>query len=203
MKNCKLPTNEECEKLLDEYCVPLHIREHCRAVADYALEIANRFIACGIDVDTELIEKACILHDIARMCDIVNPDYSMFDSVSERDKQTWKKIRTEYKGLCHEEAAYQILKDRYPELALVIKRHKYLAIAYEDQKPQSWEEKIVYYADKRIMHTKKVSLRHRLEDGHKRNILSKKKRPADLGTEKVDKLIFELECEIFSKINKT
>lgn len=200
MKSCKLPTQKQCKDLLDEYRVPEHIRKHCRAVAEYAAELANRFRAAGIEVNTELVEKACLLHDLTRICDIEKLDYSVFERVTDEDKRVWTKLREKYGHLRHEDSAYRILKDDYPELAEVIRRHKYHGIAFADQAPQSWEDKIVYYADKRIMHNRKVSLEERLEDGHRRNRDSRRPKPKGLTCREVDDLIFQLEDEIFSKI---
>ena len=100
--------------------------------------------------------------------------------------------------MVHEDAAYEVLKEKYPVLALTIKRHKYAAILDEQEGPRTWEEKIVYYADKRVMHDKVVSLGQRLEEGHKRNTyLHHTEVQHKINTSKIDSLIYKLEQEIF------
>ena len=67
----------------------------------------------------------------------------------------------------------------------------------EKEKPKTWEEKLVYYADKRVMHERIVSLKERLADGHKRNVhLHGTEAQSKTNTSKVDPLIYELEKEI-------
>ena len=65
----KHPTREECEKLLQEYGTPEHVRRHCRAVAETACTVAEALNRNGYDLDTELILAAGMLHDIARVED--------------------------------------------------------------------------------------------------------------------------------------
>ena len=74
----------------------------------------------------------------------------------------------------------------------------------EGERDLTWEEKIVYYADKRVMHDKIVPLKERLEEAHKRNIhFHGGQTQSDIVTSKVDPLIFALEEEIFSQIDLT
>jgi len=49
-------------------------------------------------------------------------------------------------------------------LATTIRRHRYVAVLDETDCPRSWEEKLVYYADKRVMHATVVSVHERVED---------------------------------------
>ena len=202
MKKCKLPTRKQCFELLSEYHVPMHILRHILAAAKLAVFLAKRLNEKGIPVNTELVEKACLLHDIARVCDFKELDYSKFNqTVTQADKVKWKQLRTEYKGICHEEAAYEILKGRYPVPASVIKKHRYMGMLNEQEKPETWEEKLVFYADMRIMHDKIVPLKQRLEEGHKRNVhFHGSAEQSRINTAKVDPLIYKLEEEIFAKI---
>jgi len=210
MKNCKLPTRKECFEIIEKFCVPEHIAKHSLAVAKLAILLAERLKEKGISVDADLVERACLLHDIARPCDFRESDYDRLKGqISEQsygllteEKAKWQQLKNKFKGLCHEEIACEILRSDYPELALVIKRHRYMAILDEKEKPRTWEEKIVYYADKRVMHDRIVSLKERLEESHKRNAhLHGTQAQSDINTSKVDPLIFKLEEEIFSKID--
>lgn len=62
----KSPTKEDCERLLEEYGTPEHIKKHCRAVAKTAYQIAEALNEKGFELDLELITAAGMLHDIAR-----------------------------------------------------------------------------------------------------------------------------------------
>jgi uncharacterized protein len=199
VKKYKLPTREQAFDMLKEYCVPLHILKHSLAVAELAVWLAEKLKEKGKQVDVDLVDRACLLHDIARVCDFVKLDHGKFEQiVTEQDKIKWEEIKAKYEGLNHEDAAYQILKEEYPVLALTIRRHKYSAMLNEEDKPQTWEEKIVYYADKRVMHDKVVPLKKRLEEGHKRNTyLHQTDAHHTINIPKIDALIHSLEREIF------
>ncbi|MFC1738327.1 HD domain-containing protein [Planctomycetota bacterium] len=202
MKECKLPTQKKCFEIINEHHVPLHIIRHCLAVAKLAVFLAKRLKEKNISVNVELVERTALLHDIARVCDFKKLDYNKFNqTVMQADKAKWEQLRVEHKGIYHEEAAYQILKARFPTLALVIKKHRYIGMLDKEDKPKSWEEKLVFYADMRIMHDKITPLKQRLEEGHKRNVhFHGSAEQSRINTAKVDPLIFKLEEEIFAKI---
>jgi hypothetical protein len=89
-------------------------------------------------------------------------------------------------------------------LAETIRQHKYTAVLEENGGLDSWEAKLVYYADKRAMHDKIVPLKDRLEEAHRRSALvfpteDMERRVAF--ERKVDGLIFALEAEIFSQLD--
>lgn len=196
MQNYKIPTIEQCFQLLKQCCVPKHIIKHCEVTADFAVELAKKISANGIKVNIDFVHRACLLHDIRRVCDFHKPLDDIFDEpISEKDIKKWRQLNQQCKGLRHEDAAYEFLKNDYPELALAIKKHAYKSLLDENAKPQTIEEKIVYYADKRVMHDKVVPLKERLEEGHKRNAPAHCKKTAD--TAHIDSLIVELERELF------
>lgn len=182
--------------------MPAHIRRHSLAVAKLGVFLAKKLREKGIAVNPELVDRACLLHDVLRVLDFNESDYNCFEqSVPDEHKTRWQQLRAEYESACHEEAAYELLKDRYPVLATTIKRHKYTALLDEKEKPNTWEEKLVYYADKRVMRDKIVPLKPRLEEAHKRNALLREIGSASkIDTTKVDSLIVELEQEIFEQI---
>jgi len=76
-----------------------------------------------------------------------------------------------------------------------------MAMLDEKVRPETWEEKLLYYADMRVMHDKIVPLKQRLAEGHKRNIhMHGSAAKSKINTAKVDPLIFQMEKEIFEKI---
>jgi len=206
MKKSNLPTRKQCFGLLKKFGTPSHIIEHSLAAAKLAVFLAERLNEKGILVDVQLVDRACLLHDILRVCDL--NDYSRFEHCA-ADKAKWEKLKSQYKGICHEEATAALLRDKYPQLAEVIRKHRYTAIAHQKDKPVTWEEKLVYYADKRVMHDRIVSLKERLEEAHKRyDDWGRANAHSSLDsfdyaqdkTVKIDRLIYKLEKEIFDKI---
>jgi HD superfamily phosphohydrolase YqeK len=197
MQDCKTPTVEQCYELLKQCHTPKHIIRHCEVCADFAVELAKKIAANGVNVNIDLVHRACLLHDIMRVCDFHEPLDEIFDEpISEKDLKKWQQLGRQCKGLRHEDAAYEFFKNEYPALALAIKRHAYKSLLDEKLNPQTIEEKIVYYADKRVMHDKVVPLLQRLEEGHRRNIPAHCKR--DVNTDYVDSLICKLEQELFA-----
>jgi len=202
MKDCSLPTRKECLAMLAEYHVPPHMVNHSRAVAKLAVFLAQRLNEKGAAVDVTLLEGAGLLHDMIRVFDFQQPDYNLFErNLPEEEKAKWRRLREKYKASSHEDAAYDVLKERYPALALTIKRHRYMAMLDEKDRPDTWEEKLLYYADMRVMHDEIVPLKERLTEGHKRNIhMHGSAAQSKINTAKVDPLIYEMEKEIFEKI---
>lgn len=201
MKGYELPTRRQCLRLMQEYRVPLHIFRHCRKVNKLAFFLARRLKENGVPVDAELVDRASLLHDFVRVCDLEQPnDVDFSRPITGKDKAKWQQIRTRYNNSSHEDAACEILKSRYLVLAETVRKHKYACILDARTGPVTWEEKIVYYADKRVMHDRIVALAERLEEGHRRNADLHTGRTDDrIDTEKVDRLIHILEQEILAK----
>ncbi len=202
MKDYSLPKRKECLAILAEYHVPPHIVSHSQAVAKLAVFLAQRLNENGAAVDVTLLEGACLLHDLLRVHDFKESDFNRFEqTLPEPDKAKWRRLRAKYKASSHEDAAYDILREQYPTLALAIKRHRYMILLDEKDRPETWEEKLLYYADKRVMHETIVPLKERLAEGHKRNVFSHgSETKSKINTTKVDPLIYEMEKEIFDKI---
>ena len=203
MTDYKLTTRKECFQIIAEHHVPVHILKHCLAVTKIAVFLAERLKEKGIEVDIDLVERACLLHDIARVCDFKDFDYKMFEQkITDEDKEKWRQIRTKYKDISHEDAAFDILKGKYPKLAMTIKRHAYIAVVNPGEGPKTWEEKLCLYADMRVSHDKIVPLKKRLNEAHKRNVhLHGSEEQSKIVTARIDPVIFELEEEIFGKID--
>ncbi|NQT01794.1 MAG: HD domain-containing protein [Planctomycetes bacterium] len=203
MNKNNLPTCKECLAIIKAHHVPQHIINHSLAVSKLAVFLAQKLKEKGEAVDVNLVRSACLLHDVVRVCDFEELDDSRFEqSVTAEDKAKWRQLQKKYKEIPHEDAAYDILKEKYPALALTIRKHRYTALLDEKETPDTWEEKLVYYADKRVMHDKIVPLEERLTEGHKRNALfydTEAQRRITIA--EVDPLIFKMEKEIFDQIS--
>jgi len=204
MRDYALPSRDECRSMIQACHVPAHIVKHKEAVTKLGVFLAERLAEHGIPVDVELVERACLLHDLFRVCDFPLEDFSWFEPpVTEEDKRRWRGLKAQHGHRRHEDAADAFLKDAYPVLATAIRKHRYTALLDENDKPETWEEKLVYYADKRAMHEKIVPLKERLEEAHRRSaiVLAQASQPQHVDVEKkVDALIFQLEDEIFRQI---
>jgi hypothetical protein len=202
MRNYRLPSREECDDLIEACRVPTHIVEHSEAVARLGVFLAERLNDAERTVDVALVDRACLLHDILRVCEFPLEDFSWSESpVTEADQATWRRLKAQYDGTGHEDAAAAFLKATYPVLAETIRRHRYTAILAAEDKPRTWEEKLVYYADKRVMHDTIVPLRARLDEAHRRNAARRKAAGFDAADIiQIDAAIFALEAELFDVI---
>ena len=128
-----IPTEDECLQILKLNKVPENIIRHSIAVANLAENIATKLQKHGINVNLALVKAASLLHDIKRLSSDHSRDGARF------------------------------LKDAgYIEVAEIVRRHglKDLNLGVH---PQTLEEKIVFYADKRVTEDQIVSIRERFD----------------------------------------
>src|SRR3989344_790033 len=142
---------KQIKEIYKEFATPLHVARHCRAVADFAVELGKGLIAAGEKIDLDLVRAAALLHDFVRVVDFrsLNPE-KFPDPISGEDIEILKRLREKYKGRRHADAGAEILaKKGFADIANVVKKHKFLQI---EEGFETWEEKLVYYADKRVKH---------------------------------------------------
>lgn len=160
-------------QLLAKHAIPENIVMHSLAVEKAAVFIAEKLLQAGEKIDVSLVSRAALLHDIDKPLTLAS-------------------------GSGHGLVSKQILeKEGLPEIALIaLKHHTYTIL---QKKPFSnWEEKVVYYSDKRVNHDQIVSLRERFDYLLERYGKEKKE------FEKIfscKSRVEKLEKEIFSKIN--
>ncbi|MBN1502995.1 HDIG domain-containing protein [Candidatus Woesearchaeota archaeon] len=165
-----LPSREECFELLKKEGTPKNIITHSVIVTKIAVLLATKLIEKGIKINVELVEKASLLHDIKK-----------WDEIKKNKKAT------------HGVDGESFLTGKYPELANLVKKHMLYEVLVG---LNSWEEKIVNYADKRVNHDKIVSLKERFSYLEKRYNLK-----GDKDWQKVKELFYYLENEIFDRID--
>jgi len=183
---------DQAHQLHDEFCTPTHVRAHCLQVARISELLAQKLMQNGEKVDPELAWIGGMIHDFVRVV-----DFDPFDPTmgTPEDQVVWQALRQKYKGKHHGDAGGEILKERGEELlAKILERHKFRVIGTPEG-PQTWEEKLVYYADKRVAHDQIVSFEERFTEASKRH-----KRPPN--PRKITN-VKALEKEIFSKIDIT
>jgi uncharacterized protein len=130
-----LPSREQAIELLHKNKCPKTVIDHCKAVADLSVEIASKLQNKNFKVNPQLVEAGALLHDIGRVRSH-KVDHGLIGA----------KI-VESTGLTK-------------ELANIVKRHVGGGISSEEAAtfgwpkdeymPQTIEEKVVSYADKRI-----------------------------------------------------
>lgn len=141
------------EEIYKRFGTPENVIKHMQKVAYVCEKIANAMLSKGIKVDKEAMVNAALLHDTLRMIDF-------------KDQSAWQKLKNEFAGLHHEAAMAKFLEGMgEKKLANLVEKHGF----FEIDNLKTWEEKILYYADKRVDHDQVVSLKKRFIEGKKRN----------------------------------
>lgn len=142
-----LPSRAEALDILAKAGCSKKVIEHCKAVSKFSVRIGRTFVRRGIDVDLGLVEIGGLLHDVGR---------SKTHSVD------------------HGPVGGEIARSLgLPQSILhIIERHvgggipsdeaRRLGWMAKDYLPETWEEKIVCYADKRVEGLRVVSIEQAL-----------------------------------------
>ena len=155
-----LPTNEQCLNYFKEYHVPSNILNHCKKVRGVAIFIAKELQKVGIDINVEMVSSAAYLHDLFKVVvleELTPSEEYHPEDYTEDEITMWKKLRDKFQGMFESEVAYEIFKNDFPELALVVKNS---SDPYNREK--TWEELVVHYADWRITGEEIIVLDKRL-----------------------------------------
>ena len=118
----KVPSEEECMDIMMKNDMPDNVIGHSRAVKEVAMFLAERLIELGEDIDRDLVRASALLHDLDKMETLHN--------------------------MKHGYVSHEKLKERFPEVAEVVLAHLWSRAV--DVPLDSWEKKLVYYADKRV-----------------------------------------------------
>ena len=122
-----IPTDKQSQALWDTYHLPVYKREHSRLVCRVALFLAKRVEQrLGVSLQKDLLSAAALLHDI--------------------DKAI-PRLRNEQ----HPDTTVRILREEgMEEVANLVRTHPLHAILDQSISPKSWEEKLLYLADKMV-----------------------------------------------------
>jgi putative nucleotidyltransferase with HDIG domain len=135
----QLPSKDDCLALMAAHGMLPNIREHSFRVTQVALFLGEALAAAGLPLHLPLIEAGALLHDLGKTPCLRN-------------------------GQKHAEwGATVLLELGYPEVARIVKEHVYL-----DRDPANikspGETEVVNYADKRVLHTRVVTISQRFAD---------------------------------------
>lgn len=190
--------DKQIEALRNEFHMPAHIRDHCDQVAKIADNLGKKILAGGHELNLIDLHAAARLHDLFRVCDIKRWQPENFErKVSAGDLRVWKGIREKFAGQSHWNAIYSLLKERNEvEIGEIAFRHNLFSILDEKMAPRTLEEKILFYADKRVAHTEIVTLQERFAEGARRHKEKDKKTQKKVNLAIM--LTFKLERELFN-----
>lgn len=196
----KYPDMEEIKGFWRRFRTPKNVIDHSRVTAKIAGFLAFKLKQKGVEIDPYFVEAGALLHDALRFIDVDESRFKDFNPKgTTEDFAVWKEFKEKFKGKNpllkqHEYAIFAVLKDDYPELADALIRHGFQIFADDKLRPKTLEAKLINYADKRVEFSRIVSLKERFVLGHARNDDGK-----DIS--KIEKMFYELESEIFSKLD--
>ncbi|MDY6969876.1 MAG: HDIG domain-containing protein [Spirochaetota bacterium] len=137
MQNNKIPTPEECHKIMKNNNMLQNIVEHSEQVTKVAVAIIDN-LNDNIKIEKDVVIAASLLHDITKTRAI---------NTKEPHDIT---------------GAQELRKLGLNTIADIVEEH--VTLKNFDMNGLLEEKEIVYYADKRVMHSTIVSIDERIED---------------------------------------
>lgn len=142
--------------------LPLHVAQHCDAVANLAVSLADALLSDGIVVRREALHQAALVHDLFRFVDFhpaATPgSYAKPNAAVLRQ---WKNHAERY-GNNHEIACTKFLEaEGFQSLARIVSTH---GLSKPILEFDTVEQKLLFYADKRTLQDRFVSVQERFDD---------------------------------------
>jgi putative nucleotidyltransferase with HDIG domain len=135
--NDRTPSREECDELMVRHSMRPHIVEHSIQVMHVSLAITDN-LKNGVAVNRDLIIAAALLHDITKT----------------------RSLKTKER---HDISGGELLRKMgFKSIAEIVEQH----VLFQNLNPHGRleEREIIYYADKRVMHDKIVTIEERVHD---------------------------------------
>lgn len=155
-----LPSQQKCLELFKEFKVPKNIFSHCLMVQKVAVFLAEKCLELGNEINSELVERSAILHDLFKIVSISDLGNSKFhkNDFSSEEVEMRKSLREKYPQMHENDLSYLFFKDDYPELALALRN---ISNPFEEER--TFEEELVHYADARVLRNEIVIVKERFD----------------------------------------
>ncbi len=149
-----------------ELMLPVNVGAHCDAVAGFCERAADALIAQGTFVRKQFLRSAARTHDLLRFVDFHDAAAPAGWRSSDDEQRAWSPWKERFRGLSHEEAVREFLTEKgFPKLGLLAASH---SIRLAPAQRNTTEEHVLYYADKRCIGERVVSVAERYDDFGKR-----------------------------------
>lgn len=142
--------------------LPTNVARHCDAVAAFCVRAADALVERGTFVRANLVRAAAKTHDLFRFLDF-RPGAGPPGSVeAPEDRAVWDSWKRRYAGATHEAAGGAFLRERgFPALAAIVEAHH---VDIPPSARATTEQHLVYYADKRLIGDRVVTIDERYAD---------------------------------------
>ncbi len=159
-------TNEDVAAWQKETALQPHIVAHCHAVAQMACDLAKHMLEDGSIVRPLLLQQSAELHDVLRFLDFRPGAAPPYVVASMHEQSVWQQWKNKFPAMRHEEACSAFLRELgYHAMAEIIRTHGW-HLAPRERK--TTEQKLLFYADKRVAFDQRVTLKDRFADFAKR-----------------------------------
>lgn len=170
-----VPSADRCYELLSRYEVPAHIVQHSEVVCKVAVLLAEALNEKGANLRIAEIRAAALLHDMT-------------------------KIEGLKEGQDHAKTGNRLLAELgFARIGKIVAEH--IKLKRRRRCGRISEEEIINYSDKRVMHTKVVTLAERFYDLKRRYGLSGMDENAMRRIRAFEDKSYELENRIFAKLD--
>lgn len=152
-----LPSSTQVDEWRQRVGTPSNVIAHCEAVGQIAGRVAELLLERGMMVRPDMARLGGRLHDTLRYVDFLHTS----PTATPEQLAMWQPWKDRYAGLRHEAAMAQFLREEgFSELSDVVRTHGILPAT----EPTTIEQRIVFYADKRAIGSKIVTVAERFED---------------------------------------
>lgn len=161
-RDIAIPSDGEIADWRTAVCLPRMVVLHCEAVADCAARLGRTLLERGRVVRLQALRSAGALHDLLRFVDFHQGTSHIEREINPEHASVWRKMKERYAGLRHEAAAARFIAERgFPHVAEIVRVH---GLTLAGLNRVTIEQKLLYYADKRVKLDEIVPLEERLRD---------------------------------------
>ncbi len=157
-----LPSREEIEQWRCDVHLPENVVRHCDAVGIFAEHLAGIFLGRGVLVRPLALRRAGEVHDLFRFLDFRRGNAYASFTPSPEDIACWKSWQERFAEFKHEPACAAFLREHgFHALAEIVEVH---GLTLQPTTRRTTEQKILFYADKRVKIDAVVTLEERFRD---------------------------------------
>jgi len=161
-RDLAIPSAAQTDAWREELMLSSIVQRHCDAVARTAVRLGEALQQQGILVRLQALQAAGQLHDLLRFLDFHHGAAHVEEEISPERSRLWEEQKRNYRGLRHEEACAKFLTTQgFPGIAEIVRPH---GLTLGSSERTTIEQKLLYYADKRVKIDEVVTLEERLRD---------------------------------------
>ncbi len=158
-----VPSDATIGAWMDDVRLPHHIRAHIRAVTAVADSLADTLVQKAVIVRKEALHSAALCHDLLRFVDFPTWTGDSQYQPTDDDRLVWQRVKSLY-APPHENAACHYLRERhFGVIGTIVQSHRGILHDGTDS-AKTIEQKLLAYADKRVMFDTIVTLDQRYDD---------------------------------------